>query len=356
MEISSEFVFATCQMGAEAALRNELGRSHPELRLAFSRPGFVTFKVGGGNRAGPGFRLRSVFARRWGLSLGRIQGDRQSSDWASRVWQAVPQQVGDVHVWSRDTRPAEPLEGDAIWPEEVGEVEATLRQTAGERVAGGTSGGVGQSSTARWVLDCILVDPGEYWFGCHRTTRDPTTHWPGARPPLVLPEHAVSRAYLKMEEALRWSGFPVPPGARWAELGSAPGGAAQALLDRGYEVLGVDPAEMHPDVLACPRFRHVRRRIPQVRRREFRKIRWLAADMNVAPRYTLDAVEAIVTHPETRIRGLILVLKLADWALADEIPQYLQRIAGWNFQIVRARQLWHNRQEICVAAQRRRAR
>ena len=38
--------------------------------------------------------------------------------------------------------------------------------------------------------------------------------------------------------------------------------------------------------------------------------------MNVAPRYTLDAVEAIVTHPEVNIRGLLLTLKLPDWDLA----------------------------------------
>ena len=35
-------------------------------------------------------------------------------------------------------------------------------------------------------------------------------------------------------------------GARWAELGSAPGGASQALLQRGYHVLGIDPAAMDP--------------------------------------------------------------------------------------------------------------
>ena len=55
------------------------------------------------------------------------------------------------------------------------------------------------------------------------------------------------------------------------------------------------------------------------RRREFRGVKVLAADINVAPNYTLDTVETIVTHPEVRIRGLLLTLKLLDWKLADEL-------------------------------------
>ena len=168
--------------------------------------------------------------------------------------------------------------------------------------------------------------------------------------PLALPPDAVSRAWLKMEEALEWSQLPIPRGARCAEIGSAPGGASQALLARGMEVIGIDPAEMAPSVLAHPKFRHVRRRAAEVPRRAFRKIRWLTADMNVAPVYTLDAVEAIVTYPQVNVRGMVLTLKLLDWELADHVPEYLERIRSWGYNMVRARQLQHNRREFCVAA------
>ena len=168
--------------------------------------------------------------------------------------------------------------------------------------------------------------------------------------PLALPAQAVSRAWLKMEEALRWAELPIPPGAHWAEIGSAPGGSSQALLQRGYAVTGVDPAEMDAAVASHPRFTHLRCRVPQVARREFRKIRWLAADMNVAPNYTLDAVESIVTYREVNIRGMLLTLKLPQWSLAENIPAYLDRIRGWGYNIIRARQLQSNRREFCVAA------
>ena len=132
------------------------------------------------------------------------------------------------------------------------------------------------------VLDCVILAPGQWWVGYHRA-RSVSSRYPGGMMCLEMPAEAVSRAWLKMEEALRWSQLPIPPAARVAEIGSAPGGASQALLARGLFVTGIDPAEMAPSVLNHHHFTHIRRRSTQVRRREFRKIRWLTADMNVAP-------------------------------------------------------------------------
>ena len=73
-------------------------------------------------------------------------------------------------------------------------------------------------------------------------------------------------------------------------------------------------------------------------------------DMNVAPRYTLDALEEIVGRDDIQARGLIFTLKLFDWKLADEIPSYLARVKSWGFNHIKARQLQFNRQEIMVAA------
>lgn len=130
----------------------------------------------------------------------------------------------------------------------------------------------------------------------------------------------------------------------------APGGSCQAPLQRGYHVVGIDPAAMDPRILGYPRFTHIRRRSAAVRRRDLRKVRWLAADMNVPPAYTLDAVQSLVTHAEVHIRGMLLTLKLPQWKLAQEVPAYLDRIRSWGYNVVRARQLQHNRREFCVAA------
>ncbi|MGA2033668.1 MAG: SAM-dependent methyltransferase [Thermoguttaceae bacterium] len=296
------------------------------------------------------FDLHSVFARSYGFAMGRVSGADLPA-LAGNVWTTLGERPFQrIHVWERDR--AEPgVYGfePAISPAAMAAYEA-IRQHCPrpERLSGGHD----YREPARrgdWVVDCILVDPGLWWVGYHRA-RGVASQWPGGMMPLEPPAETISRAWLKMAEALRWSQMPMAPGARWAEIGSAPGGASQALLARGASVVGIDPAEMDPSLLSNPNFRHVRRRAPDVPRRAFRKIRWLAADMNVPPAYTLDAVEAIVTHPEVNIRGLLLTLKLPQWELAAEVPAYLARVGGWGYNLLRARQLQHNRREFCLAA------
>jgi 23S rRNA (cytidine2498-2'-O)-methyltransferase len=201
------------------------------------------------------------------------------------------------------------------------------------------------------VLDCVLVDPGQWWIGCHRARPGPSCR-EGGYYDIAAPADMVSRAYLKMAEALEWSQLPIKAGQQAVELGCAPGGSCQVLLARGLQVTGVDPAAMHATVLANPNFTHLRKRAADVRRREFRKTRLLAADMNVPPESTLEAVEEIVTHADVHVDALLLTLKLHDWQMAEAVPDYLERIRSWGYPQVLARQLQHGRQEICVAASR----
>jgi 23S rRNA (cytidine2498-2'-O)-methyltransferase len=171
--------------------------------------------------------------------------------------------------------------------------------------------------------------------------------------PIALPGHAVSRAYAKLEEALAWSGLPIAAEDECVEIGCAPGGASQALLDHGLFVTGIDPAAVDPVVLAHPRFRHLKKRGKDVRRHEFHGVRWLVADMNIAPEATLDEVEAIVTHPGVSIRGMIITLKLSEWSVAERLPEFTARVRSWGFRDVRVRQLLTGGQEVCLAALRR---
>ncbi len=341
----SSFLFVTCQAGAEGALKGELARRWPTFRFAYSRPGFVTFKLPDDHGLAEDFDLESTFARAYGFSLERVQGDSPDV-MAEKIWRLVGDQPFEhLHVWPRDARPAGEHGYAPGFTDESRAAEAALRESRWCRVS---PAALPTPSTQR-VLDVVLVGPGE-WFVGHHMTRSGPSRWPGGMRELALPEDAVSRAWLKMEEALRWSRLPVRPGQEFVEIGCAPGGSCQALLSRNLRVIGIDPAAVDERVLANPRFKHIRKRGADVQRRSFRKTHWLATDMNVAPQYTLDTVEAIVTHPQVHIRGLLLTLKLLEWKLADDLPQWLDRIRGWGYGKIRARQLQHNRQEICVAA------
>lgn len=342
------FLMITCQVGAEHAVKHELAQRWPMFRFAYSRPGFMTFKLPADLKLSDDFNLESVFTRSFAFSLGKATG----GDLASLSKQ-VRTLAGDrpyekLHVFPRDTAaPGEHGYEPGLNPA-ADDAEAAIRA----ELANLEFDPRPLARAGQLVLDCVLVQPNEWWVGYHRA-RGWASRRPGGLSRFKLPDDAVSRAYLKMEEALRWSKLPARPGERAVEIGCAPGGSCQALLRRGLSVAGIDPAAMHPTLLAHPRFVHIRKRAADVRRRDFRQVRWLVADMNVAPTFTLDAAEAIVGHRQVNIRGLLLTLKLLDWKLAEQVPDYLARVRSWGFPYVRARQLQFNRQEICVAAFRR---
>ena len=345
------FLFITCQVGAERAVKSELAREWPGFRFAYSRPGFLTFKLPAEHGLEPEFNLRSVFARSYGFSLGKTKAASVEERVAEMARLAGEQRFNNLHVFERD----KDAPGDHGYEPQITaaaeEAEQAIRRFwPGDRPPlpqGSPLARAGQS-----VLDCVLVEPEEWWIGYH-VASGWATRRPGGMSRIKLSEDAVSRAYLKMEEALRWSRLPIERSDIAAELGCAPGGSCQALMHHGLKVIGIDPAAMPDVLLANPNFHHLRKRASDVRRSEFRSVKWLFADMNVAPQYTLDAVEAIATSRRVQLRGLLLTLKLLEWELADEVPEYLGRIRSWGFPYVRARQLQHNRQEICVVALRR---
>jgi 23S rRNA (cytidine2498-2'-O)-methyltransferase len=348
--MSARFVFAVTQAGAERALKNELARDQPQLKLAFSRPGFVTFRVPDDAQAEP--KLESVFARTWGHSLGKVLGD-DDTQLARDAWRLVAdaltteaQRIAHVHVWPRERA----LPGDEGYDASgdelaraVGEILLAQRpSTDAPRPFVNATAAVGEL-----VLDCVLVERREWWLGWHRA-ESPETRWPGGVPPIAVPPRMISRAYLKLVEALEWSQLPIKAGDRCVEIGSAPGGSCLALLERGLVVTGIDPAEMDPAVLAYPSFTHLRARAKDVKRDVFRACRWLVMDANVAPNYTLDTLDGLLTQAGVRPEGLVLTLKLTDSKLAEKLPSVALRIRRHGYGRVRMRQLAFNRQEICA--------
>jgi 23S rRNA (cytidine2498-2'-O)-methyltransferase len=346
------FLFATCQLGAERALKAELALRWPDFRFAYSRPGFLTFKLPADHDLALDFDLNCVFARCWGFSLGKVIAPTVDQRAKKLVEQIGRRPYDALHVWQRDTAAPGVRGFEPHITAEAQAAEAAIRRYWPDTMGSNQPARVAEPG--QLVADCTLVEADEWWYGIHRAGT-PDSCFPGALRELVLPPQAVSRAYLKMEEALAWSGLPLKAKDRIVEIGCAPGGASQALLARDLKVIGIDPAKVDPIVLAQPNFMHIQKRGTDVRRREFSHVDWLAVDVNVAPQFTLDMVEAIVTHPAVNIRGLLLTLKLLEWSLAEHVPDYLDRIRGWGYAHVRARQLPHNRQEICVTALKRKS-
>jgi hypothetical protein len=73
-----QFLFATCQVGAERALKDEMARASVAMTPAFARPGFVTFKLA--EPLSPRQTLAALkpcFARTLAASIGRVENSRR---------------------------------------------------------------------------------------------------------------------------------------------------------------------------------------------------------------------------------------------------------------------------------------
>lgn len=332
----SAFVFAACQPGSEAAARDELARVSGG-RVAFSRPGLVTVKVDRPVTAGA-LHLTTTFGRVTGIGAGLLPGPERVAELAGAGFFD-----GTPHLFVFDRA----LSGDERAPSAlVSETEAMLRSAGSCFAPAGAPLAEGDA-----VVD-VAVAPGEpAYVGRHVHRAVEQIAHPGGRFPLALPPAAPSRAWLKIEEVLAWTGLAPRAGEVALDVGAAPGGASLALLDRGLEVVAIDPGEMDPALLARPRLRHVKAPVGALKRGDLpRDAAWILCDMNLAPRITLRYVERLQGPLRLGIRGMVLTLKMVDARALAELPRYVERVTSWGYRHVATKQLACHRNEVALIA------
>ena len=351
--IQSLFMFAVCQIGAEKVLKDEIALNYPGFRFAFSRPGFVTFKQSDpASPMGLAFELRSVFARSYGLSLEKFTGGdfdsrlKQTASFIEGLWMAGNAQSRlRLHVWERDRFPVGEAPPDLVPMANTQDISRALRRALPAFFAETDLPTCGDT-----VLDLLIVEPDQWWLGCHDHSAFHSP-FPGGKPKIALPVEAPSRAYLKIEEALLWSSAPFQPEDQAVELGSAPGGASYALLKRGLKVIGVDPSQMDAVISKQfpDHFKHLKCTVAELGRGNLpARIDWLLADMNIAPHFTLPAIDRLATRMKDTLLGVLLTLKLNEWKLAADLPAIQEHLKAMGIVRVRMTQLASNKQEICV--------
>jgi 23S rRNA (cytidine2498-2'-O)-methyltransferase len=320
----TDFAFATCLPGIETALKLDLARARPELRLSYSRPGLVTFKSPRpvSSEDTPG----SVFARVWGRSIGAV------GDPAAAALQLSTLDARRVHVFARDPDAALDARDLAPWQ---------------------ALGPGGPAVPGELVANVILGAPGEpAWLGVHRHDRFRPA-FPGGAIPVVVPDDAPSRAYAKIEEAIAWAALAIAPGQVALEIGAAPGGAALALARRGLDVWAVDSGQLAPQVAALPAVHHLAKKVGALRWEELPpRVDWLLVDVNLAPQVALHEVRRLMPRLLNTLRGAVFTLKLNDWTFVAELPVLVERIRQMGLPDVRMQHLPSNRREVCAVALR----
>lgn len=325
--IESEFVFALTNPGSEKALKLELEAMNLRWRPGYQRRGFVTFK------ADEHFSFDSLdeeiaTARRLCLSLGKA---------ATR--EAAVALLGETriihHAQFADRKMQGMCGADMLGKPQLGEIIGTV----------------------------VELGNSEFWAGLHR-------HAPFLSPDpagdagIPMPAESPSRAWLKLEEAVRFFDLKFTRKDIVVELGCAPGGVVLALINRGVPVIGVDPAKMADVVLASaiaerqdapsdrPWFFQCRKPAALTSKRDLGQgVTWFMSDMNQSPEVVLKECARFCKMAPS-IHGVLITLKLTDILQVADKAQWFAALAEMGFKTLRLQQLSVHHKEFALLALR----
>jgi len=169
---------------------------------------------------------------------------------------------------------------------------------------------------------------------------------PGGRERMRVSGQRPSRAARKLEEAFRWAGMAPGPGELCVDLGAAPGGWTFVVRARGARAIAVDPAHLAPEIAADRGVRHVQASAftfePET------TVDFLLCDMAFRP---LDVAALLAKWARRRwARALLANFKLPMKRRAEMARHLCTQLSEAGWKEVRARQLYHDRDEITVCA------
>jgi 23S rRNA (cytidine2498-2'-O)-methyltransferase len=208
---------------------------------------------------------------------------------------------------------------------------------------------------SRWRLHLCLT-AGDAAFVAAADVAE-AAPWPGGIPRLKFPRAAPSRSTLKLEEALlvlldegereRW----LKAGMRAVDLGASPGGWTWQLVDRSLHAAAGANGPMDAALLASGLVDHLR--ADGFRYRPARPVDWMVCDMVEQPGRVATRMAQWLAQGWCRYA--IFNLKLPMKKRYDEVQGCFATIhaalheAGKRVEL-RAKQLYHDREEITVFA------
>lgn len=342
---AAKFVFSTCKKGFEKLLKHEVQLNYPDLKFAYSRPGLITWKVDSNSTSTDGtaeFVWRPnnlVFMRSRGESITATANS--SSDVlaiAARI-QSISRVTDKLrlHVFARE------IEESCFRTDHPLEIAERRERTSSLRneILAADEGSIVFHKDEPAEEDDLVVDVciGEgsdrIFMGqhIHSSQCRGSSHPNNLFPHLALPAEAPSRAYLKIEEAIRYFNIPMQRAEQALEIGSAPGGSAYNLLGRGLRVWGVDPCASDrthsPVVRRHEAFTEIVSKLHRLQLEQLPfTMQWILCDANISPEEAIPHLKRLCAAYSARncLKGLIYTCKLNDeifsWS-PDRILRYL---------------------------------
>ena len=203
-------------------------------------------------------------------------------------------------------------------------------------------------------LHVFFVGARQVWLGVSLASEG--SAWPMGIPRLRMPKEAPSRSTLKLAEAILTLLSPdeqkstLRPGLTAVDLGAAPGGWSWQLVSRGLRVTAIDNGPIAPSVTATGLIEHLR--ADGLTWRPKKPVEWMVCDMVEQPR---KVAERMATwFREGWCRNAVFNLKLPMKKRWQETLLALDLFANnageHDTLVIRARQLYHDREEITVYA------
>lgn len=340
-----------CRAGFESEAAQELDATAADAGVAgFARTernaGFAEFVLTQQGAPDALLRLlgwsRLIFARQSLAVIGQFKS-LPKEDRLTPLLAALPEGFGvrDVWVEAPDSDAAKPL--SAFCRSFNNAFVQALRRRSGLDPA------------SPWRLHALFPSGERCLLGL--ALIDHAAPWPQGIPRLKFPRDAPSRSTLKLDEALqillspqerdRW----FKPGMSAVDLGAAPGGWTWQLVRRGLHVTAVDNGPMDENLMASGQVTH--KREDGFRFQPRQRVDWLVCDMVEQPRRVAERMAEWLA--EGWCKHAVFNLKLPMKKRYAEVQQAFERmqavVARRGREIeIRAKQLYHDREEITVFA------
>ncbi len=187
----------------------------------------------------------------------------------------------------------------------------------------------------------VLIHGNIYYTGFSKSSQNLNFHSDEARIRARAGKREISRAESKLIEALATFKVELDGEGTALDLGAAPGGWSKVLADYGYNVLAVDPAELHPDLEDHPKIKHFKSKAEDLSIEE--PLDLIVNDMNREPEETATIMNEIA-HLLKEGGLAIVTLKLPSHA--QRSIEEASRTLEEEYDVLKIRSLFHNRQEV----------
>ncbi|UQZ37151.1 SAM-dependent methyltransferase [Paenibacillus sp. PK3_47] len=226
----------------------------------------------------------------------------------------------------------------SFWQDSPGELREWLQERLGSLEAEFTV------QDPAWVIS-VYADRDALYAGVSRPEEN-LSSWNGGMIRFRKEDGQISRAKFKLMEAEKEFAIPFAGFRNAVDIGASPGGWTSFLLERGLKVTAVDPALMHESLRKHPALKILRKNAGEVKFRE-NEFDLLVCDMSWSPKLMAKLVTGLL--PSLAPGGTAVVtVKLMHKKPMAVIKEIIAMFEGERMQIQRAKQLFHNRDEITL--------